>query len=174
MEVWFWSPKWHVAPRMSESSVSATHAPCLCSDMKGCLMGALFCFGGERGRPHDPSMFIYFILCSACWVKERSEAQEAVAQWWGTPQLHTCTHRVSSVLLWNRKHSWLHKGPFHQSSYRTWQPLQSLSLPVPSVVPSFSLPNSFPVFLPFSNLHKSIVDPSYFRATSKHAGNINL
>lgn len=174
MEVWFWSPKWHVAPRMSESSVSATHAPCLCSDMKGCLMGALFCFGGERGRPHDPSMFIYLILCSACWVKERSEAQEAVAQWWGTPQLHTCTHRVSSVLLWNRKHSWLHKGPFHQSSYRTWQPLQSLSLPVPSVVPSFSLPNSFPVFLPFSNLHKSIVDPSYFRATSKHTGNINL
>lgn len=67
MEVWFWSPKWHFAPPMSGSS--ATHAPCLCSDMKGCLMGALFCFGGEKGRPHDPAMFIYFILRSARWVK---------------------------------------------------------------------------------------------------------
>lgn len=137
-------------------------------------MGALFCFGGERGLPRDPAVFIYFILGSACWVKERSRAQEAVAQWWGTPQLHTCTHRVSSVLLWNRKHSWLHKGPFHQSSYRIWQPLRSLSLPVPSVVPTFSLPNSFPVFLQFSNLHKSSPDPSYQRATSKCTGNINL
>ena len=51
---------------------------------------------------------------------------------------HTRTHRVSSVLLWNRKHSWLHKGPLHQSSYRMWQPLESRSLSVFSFVPSSS------------------------------------
>lgn len=159
---------------MSERSMTATRALRLCSDMKGRLMGALFCYGGERGLPHDPAMFIYFILCSACWVKKRSKAQEAMARWWGTPQLHTCTHRVSSVLLWNRKHSWLHKGPFHQSSYRIWQPLQSLSLPVLSVVPFFFSAKFFPVFLSFSNLHKSILDPSSWGATSKHTGNVNL
>lgn len=151
--------------------------PVLCAFVliwRGVWWGHCFVLGVKEGGPMTPPCLFTLFLCSACWVKERNEAQEAVAQWWGTPQLHTCTHRVSSVLLWNRKHSWLHKGPFHQSSYRIWQPLQSLLLPVPSVIPSFSLPSSFPVFLPFSTLHKSIVDPSYFRATSKHPGSINL
>lgn len=146
---------------MSKSLTSAAHALCLCSDMRGCLMGALFCFWGEGGLPRDPALFIYFTLCPACWV----EKDPRLRQLWlsdeglNTHQTHTHTrsHSVSSVLLWNRKHSWLHKGPFHQSSYMIWQPLE---LSVLSVVPSFFfspcpsthfIPPKF-VFLSCSNL----------------------
>lgn len=137
---------------MSGSLASAARALRLCSGMRGCLMGALFCFWGERGLPHDPALFIYFILGPACWVKRELRLRELWLSDEGlsnythvNTHTHMHTHRVSSVLLWNRKHSWLHKGPFHQCSYRMWQPLESLSLSVFSFVPSFSpLPISAP------------------------------
>ena len=74
--VWLWSWKWYIAPHMSDSLVSAAHALRLCSGMRGCLMGAVFCFWGERGLPRDPPLFIYFILSPACWVKRELRLRE--------------------------------------------------------------------------------------------------
>lgn len=97
--------------------------------------GHCFVFGVKRAAPRPST--VYLLYSRPCMLgKERAKAQGAVAQWWGTLQpythtwihAHTCTHRVSSMPLWNRKHSWLHKRPFHQSSYRMWQQLESLWL----------------------------------------------
>lgn len=33
-------------------------------------------FQGERGLPHDPPLFIYFILSLACWVKRELKLRE--------------------------------------------------------------------------------------------------
>lgn len=69
-------------------------------------MGALFCFWGERGLPHDPALFIYFILGPACWVKRELRLRELWLSDEGlsnythvNTHTHMHTHRVSSVLL---------------------------------------------------------------------------
>ena len=74
-------------------------------------------FGVKEGCPATLHCLFTLFSGPACWVK-RERAREA-------QHTHTHTvHSVSSVLLSNRKHCWLHKGPLHQSSYRMWQPLQ--------------------------------------------------
>lgn len=52
-------------------------------------MGAVFCFWGERGLPHDPPLFIYFILSPACWVKRELRLREP---WLGDEGLFNHTH----------------------------------------------------------------------------------
>lgn len=61
--------------RVGDGSASAAlSALRLCSDTRGCLMGALFCFRGEGRLPRDPVLFIYFYSLPCMLGRERSEA----------------------------------------------------------------------------------------------------
>lgn len=65
-------------------------------------MGAVFCFRGEGGLPRDPPLFIYFILCLACWAKRELRLRELWLRDEGLSH-HTHTHAHEHT----HNHTWV-------------------------------------------------------------------